>query len=94
MEILNVSAAAAASWVFGPVWYMTLSKPWMRAANIPMTPEGKADGNGSPLPFVLSGITMVIVAGFMRHIVAGSGITTLGAGTLAGLGIGLFFITP
>lgn len=94
MEILNVLAAAAASWVFGAIWYMALSKPWMKAANIPMSPEGKPMGNGSPLPFVLSAITMVIVAGFMRHVFAGSGITTIGAGTLSGAGIGLFFIAP
>lgn len=94
MEYLNVLAAAAASWVFGAVWYMALAKPWMKAARIPMTPDGKPNGNGSPLPFVLSAITMVIVAGFMRHIFATTGIATPGAGALAGLGIGLFFITP
>ncbi len=94
MEYLNVLAAAAASWVFGAVWYMALAKPWMNAARIPMTPDGKPNGNGSPLPFVLSAITMVIVAGFMRHIFATTGIATPGAGALAGLGIGLFFITP
>ena len=94
MEILNVLAAAAASWVFGAFWYMALSKPWMKAAGIPMTADGKPDGNGSPLPLVLSAVTMVIVAGFMRHIFATSGIATLGAGTIAGLGIGLFFISP
>lgn len=94
MEYLNVLAAAAASWVFGAIWYMTLAKPWMKAANIPMTPEGKPAGNGSPLPFVLSAITMVIVAGFMRHVFATSGIVTIGAGTLSGAGIGLFFIAP
>ncbi len=94
MEYLNVLAAAAASWVFGAVWYMALAKPWMKAARIPMTPDGKPNGNGNPLPFVLSAITMVIVAGFMRHIFATTGIATPGAGALAGLGIGLFFITP
>ncbi len=94
MEYLNVLAAAAASWVFGAVWYMALAKPWMKAARIPMTSDGKPNGNGSPLPFVLSAITMVIVAGFMRHIFATTGIATPGAGALAGLGIGLFFITP
>ena len=94
MEYLNVLAAAAASWVFGAVWYMALAKPWMKAARIPMTPDGKPNGNGSPLPFVLSAITLVIVAGFMRHIFATTGIATPGAGALAGLGIGLFFITP
>ena len=94
MEVLNVLAAAAARWVFGAVWYMALAKPWMKAAGIPMSPEGKPMGNGSPLPFVLSAITMIIVAGFMRHVFAMSGIDSVGKGALGGLGIGLFFIAP
>ncbi len=94
MEFLNVIAAAAASWVFGAIWYTALAKPWMAAANIPMTPEGKPDGNGSPLPFLLSAITMLIVAGFMRHIFAMSGVDSIAKGTLGGLGVGLFFISP
>jgi hypothetical protein len=94
MEYLNVLAAAAASWVFGALWYGLLSKPWMKAVNMPMTADGKPAGNGSPLPYILSAITMVIVAGFMRHVFATSGITTISAGALAGAGIGLFFISP
>ena len=34
MGLLSVLAAAAASWVFGAIWYMTLSKPWIAAAGI------------------------------------------------------------
>jgi hypothetical protein len=73
---------------------MTLSKPWMQAAGIKMTAEGKPDGNGSPLPFVLSGIAMLVVAGMMRHVFALSDIDTMGKGLVSGLGIGLFFISP
>lgn len=94
MEILNVLAAAAGSFVFGAVWYMSLSKPWMKAAGIQMDANGKPMGNGSPMPFVYSALCLVVVAGFMRHIFASSGVTTPGAGLVAGLGIGLFFITP
>jgi hypothetical protein len=36
----------------------------------------------------------LIVAGMMHHVFSLSRIETLGAGFLAGLGIGLFFITP
>jgi hypothetical protein len=95
MEVLSVLAAAAASWVFGAIWYMTLSKPWMRAAGIPMRPDGKPDGNGSPLPFVLSALCMVLVAGMMRHVFGVvPAIDTLAEGAIAGLGVGLFFIAP
>ena len=94
MGFLNVIAAAIAGFAFGAVWYMTLSKPWMQAAGIPMTADGKPDGNGSPMPFVLSGIAMLLVAGMMRHVFALSGIEGIGKGLVAGLGIGLFFISP
>lgn len=94
MELLNVIAAAAGSWIFGAVWYMALSKPWLAASGIECDATGKPVNSGSPLPFVLSAVAMLIVAGFMRHIFATSGITTIGAGVIAGFGIGAFFITP
>ena len=94
MGIANVFAAAVAGFVFGAIWYMALAKPWMQAAGIKMTADGKPDGNGSALPFILSGVAMILVAGMMRHIFALSGIDTIGKGLISGLGIGLFFIAP
>ncbi|SEW43383.1 Protein of unknown function [Cognatiyoonia koreensis] len=94
MGYLSVFVAALAGFAFGAIWYMTLSKPWIEAAGIPMTADGKPDGNGSPLPFVLSGIAMLLVAGMMRHTFALSSIDTVGKGLISGLGIGLFFISP
>jgi hypothetical protein len=43
---------------------------------------------------VLGFVMHLLVAGMMRHSFAVSGIDTLGAGLVGGLGIGLFFITP
>ncbi len=94
MGVLSVIAAGAAAWIFGAVWYMALSKPWMAAAGITMGPDGKPQGNGSALPFILSAIAMIVVAGMMRHIFALSGIDTLAKGVMSGLGVGLFFISP
>jgi len=94
MELVNIVAAAAGSWVFGAIWYMALSKPWMEAAGIPRDQNGRPQGNGSPMPFVLSAICMIIVAGMMRHIFAMAAIDTVGKGLMSGLGIGLFFIAP
>jgi len=93
MGFLAVIIAAIAGFGFGAVWYMSLSKPWMEAADIKGGPDGKPEDN-SPLPFVLAGIAMLLVAGMMRHTFALSGIDTLGKGLLSGLGIGLFFISP
>lgn len=37
---------------------------------------------------------MIIVAGMMRHVFVMAEISTLGAGLVSGLGVGLFFISP
>ena len=94
MGIFAVLVAALAGFAFGAAWYMALAKPWMQAAGIATGPDGKPKGSGSPLPFVLSAIAMVLVAGMMRHIFALSGIDTAMKGLVSGLGIGLFFISP
>ena len=94
MEILSVIVAAAVGFAYGAAHYMTLSKPWMKAAGVRMDANGKPAGNGSPLPFVLSAIAMLVVAGFMRHIFAMAGIDGIGKGLMSGLGIGAFLITP
>jgi hypothetical protein len=94
MSLFSVIAAALASWVLGAAWYMALSKPWMAAAGIECDENGKPKGNGSALPFILSAVCMVLVAGMMRHIFAMSGIDSVGKGATTGFGIGLFFIAP
>ncbi|WP_371224845.1 DUF1761 domain-containing protein [Roseovarius sp. 2305UL8-3] len=93
MEFLNVIVAAVAGFAFGAVWYMTLSKPWVEASGIEVDENGKPVDQ-SPLPFVMAGIAMLIVAGMMRHVFNLSGIDTFGEGLVSGLGIGLFFISP
>lgn len=94
MEIVRIIAAAIAAFAFGAVWYMSMSKPWIAAAGVPVDANGRPQGNGSPMPFVVGFVAMVIVAGMMRHMLARSGIVTPGAGLVAGLGIGAFLITP
>ncbi len=94
MSILSVFVAAAAAWLFGAAYYMSLSKQWIAATGMPVDENGKPTGNGSPLPFVLSALAMILVAGMMRHIFAATGVVSFGAGLVSGLGIGLFFIAP
>ncbi len=94
MEYLNVLAAALGAFAFGAVWYMSMSKAWIAAAEITVDADGKPMGNASPMPFVIGLAAMVLVAGMMRHIFASSGIVTIGAGIISGAGIGAFLITP
>lgn len=94
MGLVSVLVAAAAAWVLGAAYYMLLAKPWMEAAGIPRDENGKPQGNGSPLPFVLSAVAMIVVAGMMRHVFASAGINSVGAGLISGFGVGAFFIAP
>ena len=94
MGLLTVIAAAAAAWIFGAGYYMVLSKPWIDASGVPVDANGRPAGGTNPMPFVLSAIAMLLVAGMMRHILSKGGVETFGAGIVSGLGIGLFFIAP
>lgn len=94
MEIVNVLVAAAAAFALGAVWYGVLAEPWMQAAAIRRAPDGKPEGGQNPLLFLGTFLLQLVVAGMMRHVFSLSGIGSLGTGMIAGLGIGLFFISP
>ena len=94
MEYLNVLAAAVVGFGYGAIHYTVLSKPWMQAAGVKMDANGKPLGNGSMLPFALSIIAMILVAGMMRHVFVMGAIDTVEKSALSGFGIGAFFIAP
>ena len=93
MGFFAVIVAALAGWIFGAGWYIALSKPWVVAANIKVDENGRPE-NDNPLPYILSMIAMVLVAGMMRHVFALSGIETVEKSLMSGFGVGLFFISP
>ncbi|SDD62933.1 DUF1761 domain-containing protein [Ruegeria marina] len=94
MEILNVFAAALVAFFLGFVWYMVLAEPWMQASGVPRDEDGKPKGGMKPAVLAMSFVLQLIVAGMMRHVFALSGIESPGAGLVAGIGVGLFFISP
>lgn len=94
MEYLQVLVAAVAAFAFGAVWYITLSKPWIAAAGIPVDASGKPLGNGSPMPMVIGFVCVLLVAGMMRHIFGMAQMDTVGEGIMGGFGLGAFIITP
>ncbi len=94
MGVLSVIVAALGCFAAGAAWYMSLANPWMQAAGVEVGADGKPKGGGSPLPFVISFIAALALAGMMRHIFAMAGIDSAGKGLVSGLGIGLFMIAP
>ncbi|WP_428927267.1 DUF1761 domain-containing protein [Marinibacterium sp. SX1] len=95
MEILSVIVAALASYGFGAAWYMILSRRWIEASGVAVDPTtGRPRNASDPLPYITAFVGSLMVAGMMRHVFAGAGLVTTGEGILAGLGIGLFLVTP
>lgn len=92
MEFLSVIAAAIGTFAFGAAWYIGLSKAWVAASGIATGPDGRPQGGGGAM--VVGFVVLLIVAGMMRHLLATSGIATVGGGAVAGFGIGAFLITP
>ena len=94
MEIVNILAAAVASYIFGAIWYMSLSKPWMEAAGVEADENGRPADNAGAMPYIIAFLCAIIVAGMMRHVFALGGVSGVGKGLMSGIGIGLFLATP
>lgn len=93
MGFLSVLVAAIAAFAVGAGYYMALAKPWAAVAGIEVDADGKPVNDG-PLPYIVSFVMILLVAGMMRHTFALSDITTVGKGLQSGFGIGAFFIAP
>lgn len=93
MTVLAILLATLAAFAAGAGYYGGLSKPWMKASGVPVV-DGKPKNAANPMLYAGGFICQLIVAGMMRHMFELSGIDTMGAGLVAGLGIGLFLITP
>lgn len=94
MAFLSVILAAIGAFAFGAVWYMPMSKAWIKAARIDVGVDGRPHNGSNAAPFVIGFCAMVLVAGMMRHLLASAGVETVMGGLIGGLGIGAFLITP
>lgn len=90
MQALGVIAAAGAAWLFGAVWYGLVGSGWMAAAGL----TDQTINRKNYVAFIGSFIATLLVAGMMRHLMVTAGIDTAGAGTVTGLGLGVFIATP
>lgn len=94
MELLNVIVAAAGSFAFGAIWYMAWAKPWMAASGVSCDENGNPENGASPLPYIMSAVSALVVAGMMRHMFAMSPVDSVWEGAVSGFGVGAFFIAP
>jgi hypothetical protein len=87
--------AAVAAWVFGAVWYMALSKPWIAAQGWRSKDDmPKMKGMAAAAPFILSFIGELIMAwvlaGLLAHL--GPDQVTVRNGIISGAFVWLGFV--
>ena len=94
INYLAVVIAAAASFLFGALWYGVLGKRWMAALGKTEADIKGKDGKGSILPFVIAIVSQLVMAyvlaGVMGHL--GAGGFTIRGGLISGVFIWLGFV--
>ena len=90
--IIAILAAGLAGWVFGAIWYTSLSKPWQRAHGI--NPEDCKDQKMPMMPLVIAFLGAIVMAATLYHILTNLGVMGVAHGAIAGLtiGVGLLFV--
>jgi hypothetical protein len=91
---LAVIVAAVAGFAVGAAWYMLLSKPWIADSGVAVDATGAPTGRSMAVTYGGGFLCILVLAGMMRHVLVSSGVLSAGAGLVAGLGVGLFIITP
>lgn len=94
MSFLPIIAAGLAGWAFGAVWYSLFAKPWVKASGFATDANGRPANQKSPLPYVISIVSAMIVAATMYYAFNMLGIVTVSKGFTSGLGIGACFAAP
>lgn len=94
MPLLPIIAAGLAGWAFGAVWYSIFAKPWVAASGVATDNTGRPSNQKSPLPYVISIISAMIVAATMYYAFDMLNIVTVAKGFTSGLGIGACFAAP
>jgi hypothetical protein len=90
--IIAILAAGLAGWVFGAIWYTSLSRPWQRAHGI--NPEDCKDQKMPMMPLVIAFLGAIVMAATLYHILTNLGVMGVTHGAIAGLtiGVGLLFV--
>lgn len=94
MNILAIVVAAVASFAFGSVYYMSLSKPWLVALGKTKEELVGPTGKRSPTPFIILTVALLVMAwvlaGSIGHL--GQGQVTLKNGIISALFVWAGFV--
>ncbi len=89
---IAVLIAAVAGYAIGAVWYMTLAKSWMSAANLTEEQIKGPTGKPSPMPFIIAGLANLLMATMLFGILVHVGDPTPWRGMLSAIFIWIGFV--
>lgn len=93
LNIVSVLVAAVAAWLFGAVWYMALSRPWMAAQGW----RGREDmprrqGLAAIAPFIISFVAELVMAAMLFGIIYHLGEVNMRRAVFSGFFVWLGFV--
>lgn len=88
INYIAVLAAGVAGFIFGAIYYTTLGKPWMAAANID---EASIDRK-NPVPYIVAIIAQLVMAYMLAGVLGHLGDVTMRGALIAAFFIWLGFI--
>ena len=92
VNYLAIVVAAVASWLMGAGWYMAFAKPWMAALGKTEADLKGPSGKASPVPFVISFVAELAMAGTLAGIIGHAGPVTVGNGLISGFLVWVGFV--
>jgi uncharacterized membrane protein len=88
VNFLSILIAAVAAWIFGGVYYTSLSKPWLAAQGKTLqqcqAEQAGKSGASKAAPFILAFVGELIMAWVLYGILTHMGTFTLRAGAISG----------
>ena len=98
VNYLSILIAAVAAWIFGGVYYTSLSKPWLAAQGKSLeqckAEQAGKSGAAKAAPFILVFVGELIMAFVLYGIMVHMGNFTLRAGIISGAFCWLGFVLP
>jgi hypothetical protein len=94
MNYLAILTAAVASYIFGAVWYMALSKPWLAALGKNEAEIKGSDGKRPATPFIVAFVAQLVMAYVLAGLIAhlGPGHVTPRSGVISALFVWAGFV--
>ena len=90
VNYVAVIIATLAGFGLGTVWYMVLSKPWMRAVG--KTEMDRPSGPAQFLPFVIAIVALFVMALMLAGLMGHIGDITVRGGVISGFFVWLGFV--